>query len=70
MDHTLNRKSPKKKKDNYDDSLISPDKLPVPKLPSLRGYMEGYINPDSYVKEQQTKVIQEKEKKKIFQKVQ
>ncbi|WP_202613989.1 SpoVR family protein [Silvanigrella paludirubra] len=62
----IRREYKPKDKDNYDESLISPDKLPVPKLPSLRGYMEGYINPDSYVKEQQAKVIQEKEKEKKF----
>jgi stage V sporulation protein R len=56
----------KKTKDNYDESLLSPDKLPIPKLPSHRGYMEGYINPESYLKEQQIRVIQEKEKEKKF----
>lgn len=62
----IRREYKTKDKDTYEESLISPDKLPVPKLPSHRGYMEGYINPESYVKEQQAKVILEKEKEKKF----
>lgn len=62
----IRRETKPKDKDNYDESLLSPHKLPIPKLPSNRGYMEGYINPESYIKEQQAKVLQEKEKEKKF----
>lgn len=51
---------------DYDSQLLSPDKRPVPKLPSHRGYMEGYINPEEYLKEQQRKLVSEAEKEKRF----
>lgn len=59
------RREPKERRD-YDESLIAPDKRPVPKLPSHRGYMEGYINPESYLKEQQQKLVREYEREKRF----
>lgn len=62
----IKREKKQKTISNYDEILISPEKLPIPKLPSHRGYMEGYINPETYLKEQQAKVIFEKEKEKKF----
>lgn len=62
----IKRESKPKNKNNFEDDLISADRLPIPKLPSLRGYMEGYINPEEYLKKQQAKVISEKEKEKKF----
>jgi stage V sporulation protein R len=54
------------KKQDYDDALLSPEKRPVPKLPSNRPYMEGYINPQDYLKEQQRKIFQEAERERRF----
>ena len=62
----IKREEKQKDKNNYDEELISPHKLPVPKLPTNRGYMDGSINPESYMKEQQAKVLQEKEREKKF----
>ena len=50
----------------YDESLVSPDKRPVPRLPTNRSYMEGYINPQDYLKEQQAKMMAEYEREKRF----
>jgi stage V sporulation protein R len=60
------RREAKKSHSEYDESLIAPDKRPVPRLPSNRQYMEGYINPDSYIKEQQRKIFLEAEMEKRF----
>lgn len=62
----IKRESKPKNKNQYEDDLETPDKTPIPKLPTLRGYMENYINPESYLKQQQEKVILEKEKEKKF----
>jgi len=50
----------------YDEQLISADRRPVPKLPSHRGYMESYINPEEYLKEQQRRMVTEAEREKRF----
>jgi len=59
------RRDPKPKPaEPYSSTPVPAERIPVPRLPSHRGYMEGYINPESYMKEQQEKVLQEKEKEK------
>jgi stage V sporulation protein R len=54
------------KKSDYEEMLVSPEKRPVPKLPVNRAYMDGYINPDSYIKEQQQRLVREFEREKRF----
>lgn len=62
----IRRQSKPKDKSDYDMNLLPNHKIPVPKLTANRGYMENYINPESYLKQQQAKVIEEKEKEKKF----
>ncbi len=58
------RREPKNK--DYDIELISPDKRPVPKIQVNRSYMDSYMNPADYLKEQQQKMVKEFEKEKRF----
>ncbi|NBX18170.1 MAG: SpoVR family protein [Proteobacteria bacterium] len=58
------RREPKLSRDP--DDLLPPEKRPVPKLPTQRSYMDGYINPESYLKEQQERIVREFEREKRF----
>lgn len=60
------RRDPKVGNREYNEQLLAPDKRPVPRLQANRPYMEGYMNPDSYIKEQQQKMMAEYEKEKRF----
>lgn len=49
-----------------EQSDLPPEKRPVPKLTANRNYMENYINPASYLKEQQELMRKEAEKERRF----
>ena len=59
------RREPKVKRE-HDEDLISPDKRPIPKLPSHKNYMDGYINPKAYIEEQQRVILKQFEQEKQF----
>lgn len=62
----IRRETKAKEKSMYHDEAEWGQQPPVHKLPSNRMYMDNYINPETYLKEQQNKAIQEREREKKF----